>query len=251
MYKIISRVLDGRKVIGYQLIDQHSPGIVKEFDCAKVKKLAANEEIVNARYNKASNGLCGAAGTNLRKVPSIQYYELVSQRKAETDRKFEQMSAEESIQYFLDNLKSQMQINGLGDLDIEQLDCSSSESVTSELYFVDLKTTLEPGMSAYNYEQCIKERKTTGKDSVELGIMIECYYKNMSNASDNIQVNIQIQTKRLMIPIDASNDRLKYSLNDAKHADTDRVSQAIQTMVAMIRSKKKIRTSSKRKISNV
>ena len=70
VYKLIGRIQDGQNTVGYQLLS--GVGKVVNLSRPDVITLAANGNIVNAEYIKATNSLKGTNDCDLRKLPVIQ-----------------------------------------------------------------------------------------------------------------------------------------------------------------------------------
>lgn len=241
MYQIVAKVLNGRKLVAYQIIDQNKPGSKLTLDIEQVKTAAVSGQIYNAKYDIKAGRFNGINGCDLRKLPTVQYLDIVSQEAKETQRKFEQMTPDEQISYFLENLEASLKLDRFEDIKIRELDYTTDGDIVQDFYFIDLNKCIEPGMKLYDCKECFRDRAEQGDTgtAVGLGLLIECVYKNGLNAANNIKAKIQLQTKNLILPLDRYDKRLQYSLEDAKHYDTDKVSQAVCTMVAIARLKNK------------
>lgn len=241
MYQIVAKVLNGRKLIAYQVIDQSKPGSKLTLDIEQVKIAAVNGQIYNAKYDIKAGRFNGINGYDLRKLPTIQYLDIVSKEAEEAQRKFDQMTPDEQIRYFLENLEVSLKLDRFEDIKVRELDYTTDGDIVQDLYFIDLNKCIEPGMKLYNCKECFRDRAELGDTgaNVGLGLLLECVYKNGLNAANNINVRIQLQTKNLILPLDGYDKRLQYNLEDAKHCDTDKISQAVYTMVAIARLKNK------------
>lgn len=241
MYQIVAKVLNGRKLIAYQVIDQNKPGSKLTLDIEQAKIAAVNGQMYNAKYDIKAGRFNGINGYDLRKLPTIQYLDIVSQEAKEAQKKFEQMTPDEQIRYFLENLEASLKLDRFEDIKIRELDYTTDGDIVQDFYFIDLNECIEPGMKLYDCKECLRDRAELGDTSanVGLGLLIECVYKNSLNAANNIKVKIQLQTKNLILPLDSYDKRLQYSLDDAKHYDTDKISWAVCTMVAIARLKNK------------
>lgn len=74
-YKIIARIRDGHKTMGYQLLCED--GSKKNIALDQVLQAAAHGLITNATYNKHTKSISGTGNTDLRKLDTIQYSDLV------------------------------------------------------------------------------------------------------------------------------------------------------------------------------
>lgn len=79
-YKLIRKVNHGKMLIGYEL--QQENGNIVNMLKSEVLKLAHQGLIVNAVYNARSKSLSGSSGTDLRRLPTVQYKELKGAKKS-------------------------------------------------------------------------------------------------------------------------------------------------------------------------
>ena len=78
-YKIIGRVIKGRETVGYRLIgEDKKERIVSKEDLIKAVKQGL---VVNAVYNKATGGIGGIKGVDLRSLPVIRHIDVMNSKK--------------------------------------------------------------------------------------------------------------------------------------------------------------------------
>ena len=84
-YKILKRIQNGQSTVGYQLLSEDNKILNVSKD--QVMQAAYQGLIVNAAYNKHTKSLSGKNGTNLRKLHSIQFGEIVCSKQTQSKSK--------------------------------------------------------------------------------------------------------------------------------------------------------------------
>ena len=74
LYTVTNRIIYGRKVVGYRVVDSNDN--IYNISKSKACRLAANILITNASYNRRNESLTGVSGVNLTKMKSIESTEI-------------------------------------------------------------------------------------------------------------------------------------------------------------------------------
>lgn len=99
MYKIVGKLLDGRKVVGYALSDGNE---VKNLPLKDVFNIAKDGKIANVKYLASRNSISGVNGFELRKLPSKQL-NAASKRGGTTNTVKPVKKVEKKSKYYIEN----------------------------------------------------------------------------------------------------------------------------------------------------
>lgn len=105
-YKILKRIQDGQSTVGFQLLSEEGKIINVSKD--QVLRAASNGLVINAVYNKHTKSISGVTGTDLRKLPVMQYSEIVTSKNTgaiKTSKPVKRMSNHEMAKEYLNKFK--------------------------------------------------------------------------------------------------------------------------------------------------